>query len=149
VTVFVEFTIVTIFNRRRLESFALMQTNMKKTILIVDDDITALDLVDLLFEDMGYTVERRADGQAAIQAVMDHEPNALLIDLMMPGISGQDAVRQIRANGYKGPIVAFTALVDPDAHEEAEAAGCNLVLTKPSKARELVAQISQLLTAAH
>jgi CheY-like chemotaxis protein len=122
---------------------------MKKTILIVDDDITALDLVDLLFEDMGYEVERRADGNAAIEAVMEHQPNALLIDLMMPGISGQEAVRQIRANGYTGPIVAFTALADPDVHEEAEAAGCNLVLTKPSKARDLVNQISQLLTNEH
>lgn len=117
----------------------------KRTILIVDDDITALDIVEYLFEDQGFEVIRRTDGQSAIDCIDEIMPDILLIDLMMPGVSGQDTIRQLRSSGYEGPIIAFTALDDPDVHDEARQAGCNLVLTKPCKPRDLVGHIKDFL----
>lgn len=116
-----------------------------KKILIIDDDVTALDIVDFLFEDKGYEVVRRADGHSALECVQDASPNIILIDLMMPKMNGQECVRQLRQRGLKMPIVAFTALDDPEVHQEAMDAGCNLVLTKPCKPAALVKYIEDLL----
>jgi len=115
-------------------------------ILIIDDDVTALDIVDFLFEDKGYEVVRRADGISALECIEDEKPNIVLIDLMMPKMNGQECVRQIRGRGIKVPIVAFTALDDPEVHQEALDAGCNLVLTKPCKPAVLVKHIEGLVS---
>ncbi len=117
----------------------------KIKILVVDDDVTSLDLIDLLFEDKGYEVVRRADGTSAVACVDEVKPDIILVDLMMPGITGQEAVQQIRAKGIKIPIVAFTALDDSDVHDAAREAGCNLVLTKPCKPSDLVKHIENLV----
>lgn len=114
-------------------------------ILIIDDDITALDLVDLLFEERGFEVVRRPDGISALACVDDVNPEVILIDLMMPQMNGQECVRQIRAKGFSAPIVAFTALDDPEVHQEAMDAGCNMVLTKPCKPSNLVKHVEELV----
>lgn len=116
-----------------------------KKILIIDDDVTALDIVDFLFEDKGFDVVRRADGLSALECVEDVKPNIILIDLMMPKMNGQECVKQIRGKGLNLPIVAFTAVDDPEIHKDAMNAGCNLVLTKPCKPNVLVKHIEDLL----
>jgi DNA-binding response OmpR family regulator len=64
---------------------------------------------------------------------------------MMPQMNGQDCIREIRKRGLNTPIVAFTALDDPEVHQEAMDAGANLVLTKPCKPSILVGQIEALI----
>lgn len=117
----------------------------QKKILIIDDDMTALDIVDYLFEDHGYEVVRRADGPSALEYIQEEHPDVVLIDLMMPKMSGQECVRQLRSKGVSVPVVAFTAVDDPEIHDEAREAGCNLVLTKPCKPAVLVQHIESLL----
>ena len=120
-------------------------TSTPRKILIIDDDVTALDIVDFLFEEKGFEVVRRADGLSALESIDSVKPDVVLVDLMMPKMNGQETVRQIRKKGITVPIVAFTALDDPDVHQEAIEAGCNLVLTKPCKPSILVQQIQALL----
>ena len=107
--------------------------------------MTALDIVDFLFEDRGYEVVRSADGTSAVDSVLKITPDVILVDLMMPKLSGQETVRQIREKGLTIPIVAFTAIDDPEVHQEALDAGCDLVLTKPCKPQALVQHIEGLL----
>lgn len=116
-----------------------------RKILIVDDDVTALDIVDFLFEDHGFTVVRRADGPSALECIEHESPDVVLIDLMMPRMNGQECIAEIRKLGLKQPIVAFTALDDPEVHKEAMKAGANLVLTKPCKPAVLVKHIEEML----
>lgn len=116
-----------------------------KKILIIDDDMTALDIVDFLFEDKGYEVVRRADGISALECVVEESPNIILIDLMMPKMNGQECIRHLRAKGISVPIVAFTAVDDPEVHQDAIQAGGNLVLTKPCKPNKLIKHIEDLL----
>ena len=116
-----------------------------RKILIIDDDMTALDIVDYLFEDKGFDVVRRADGLSALECVEEESPNIILIDLMMPKMNGQECIKLLREKGLTLPIVAFTALDDPEVHQEALDAGCNLVLTKPCKPQSLVKHIEGLL----
>lgn len=118
---------------------------MNKKILIIDDDVTALDIVDFLFEDKGFDVVRRTDGISALDCLEQVAPDVILIDLMMPQMNGQECIRHIRSRGVKIPIVAFTALDDPEIHKEASDAGANLVLTKPCKPSILVQHIEGLL----
>ena len=113
-----------------------------KNILVIDDDITSLDIVSFLFEERGYHVERCTDGFAAIEYVKNNHPDLIIVDLMMPQINGVETVREIRKLGLnKVPIVAFTAVDEPQLHEEAEAAGCDRVLTKPCRPDQLVESI--------
>jgi len=120
-------------------------SNDQRRILIIDDDVTALDIVDFLFEDKGFDVLRRADGIAALECLTTEHPDIILIDLMMPKMNGQECVRELRKRGVVVPVVAFTALDDPEVHQEALLAGCNLVLTKPCKPAMLVKKIEELL----
>jgi two-component system, OmpR family, response regulator VicR len=129
---------------KSLQIISLMTQTAKK-ILIVDDDVTALDIVDFLFEEKGFEVVRRADGSSAVSSIEEVSPDIILVDLMMPKMNGQETVRQLRKKGVAVPIVAFTALDDPDIHQEALDAGCNLVLTKPCKPAVLVQHIQNLL----
>lgn len=118
---------------------------MSKKILVIDDDVTALDIVDFLFEDKGYEVVRGTDGIHALEVAEAENPEIILVDLMMPRMSGQDCVRELRKRGCNVPIVAFTALDDPEVHQDALNAGCNLVLTKPCKPAILTSHIENLL----
>jgi CheY-like chemotaxis protein len=117
----------------------------EKKILIIDDDVTALDIVDFLFEDKGFEVVRRTDGISALDCLAQVNPDIILIDLMMPEMNGQECIGHIRSKGFNTPIVAFTALDDPEVHKEATDAGANLVLTKPCKPAVLVKHIESLL----
>jgi CheY-like chemotaxis protein len=119
-----------------------------RKILIIDDDMTALDIVDYLFEDKGFDVIRRADGVSALECLESETPDIILIDLMMPRMSGQECIKHIRDRGIPAPIVAFTAVDDPEVHDEALEAGCNLVLTKPCKPAVLVKHIEDLIAQA-
>jgi two-component system chemotaxis response regulator CheY len=115
-------------------------------IVIVDDDIVSLDIISYLFEERGYVVHRSADGASAIESVKELKPDLLLIDLMMPNINGATAVREIRARVNSSlPIIAFTAVDDPAIHQEALAAGCNLVLTKPCPTDKLMGAVKKFL----
>lgn len=116
-----------------------------RKILIIDDDMTALDIVDFLFEDKGFEVIRRADGISALECVEEAAPDVILIDLMMPRMNGQECIKEIRAKGIDIPIIAFTALDDPEVHQEALDAGGDLVLTKPCKPAVLFKHVETLL----
>lgn len=118
----------------------------QKHILVIDDDVTSLDIVSFLFEERGYSVERCSDGNSALEYVKTITPDLMLVDLMMPGINGADTVKQMRGMGLKDtPIIAFTAVDEPELHREAMDAGCDEVLTKPCPAEKLVKKIKEFL----
>lgn len=118
-----------------------------RQILLVDDDITSLDIVSYVFEERGFMVNRCADGSSALKFVAEHTPDLILIDLRMPGIDGVETVVRMRGSGVDTiPIVAFTAVDDPELHERAIEAGCNEVLTKPCASERLVRIIARYLS---
>lgn len=118
----------------------------KPKILIVDDDMTALDIVDYVFEEKGYEVFRRTNGATALEAFDEIKPDAVLIDLLMPVMGGEECVRELRKRGFLGPVVAFTAVDDPLLHGEALGAGADRVLTKPCRPAVLLSVIEELMT---
>ena len=113
---------------------------------MIDDDITALDLVSYLFEDRGYTVHRAVDGRSALETAKILSPKLFIVDLMMPGINGVETIREIRKLGFTTePILAFTAVDDTSHHDEAVAAGANIVITKPCPTATLLKHVKSFL----
>jgi DNA-binding response OmpR family regulator len=80
-------------------------------ILIVDDDPTIRSVLEALLEDEGFTPVTAANGQDAIDIVRSHRPALILMDLMMPVMSGVDAVRELKTDSETEsiPIIAMSA----------------------------------------
>src|SRR5256885_16362912 len=79
-----------------------------ETILIVDDEPTIVEVVELYLQREGFKVLTAADGAAALNAVQQQRPDLVVLDLMLPGMSGLDVTRQLRA-GAALPIIMLTA----------------------------------------
>jgi CheY-like chemotaxis protein len=117
---------------------------MPHKILVVDDDILVLDaLRELLFAD-GYEVMTATRGQQALEILQQEHVDLVVLDVIMPKMTGFDVCRQIRAwEDEKGrvKIIMLTAKTDPRDQEIGEGAGCDLYLTKPIdplKLKELI-----------
>jgi len=99
--------------------------------LVVDDDADVAQLLEVLLEDLGFEVHVLGDAASAIARALDESPDLLLVDVELPGLSGNAAVYQLRAQGYRGPIVSLSANATTDARDASLRAGANHYLTKP------------------
>ncbi len=85
--------------------------NEQASVLVVDDDLTVREVVGRYLERAGYRVGVAGDGTAALRAVQDTAPDLIVLDLMLPGLSGLEVCRQLRAGQHNGvAIVMLTAL---------------------------------------
>ncbi len=123
------------------ESRHSLQVNGKrsgKVMLVEDTESVVLMLTDFL-KFMGYEVAVARNGIQAVDMVEQEKPDAILMDVMMPGMDGLEATRRIRKlNGtQKIPIIALTALAMPGDREQCIAAGMNDYLSKPVLMQDL------------
>jgi CheY-like chemotaxis protein len=81
------------------------------TVLVVDDDAAAREYVRDVLEKAGYSVREAADGQTALQAVQKAMPACIVLDLVMPGLSGFDTLRALRKEHPDlAPVVVLTSM---------------------------------------
>lgn len=99
--------------------------------LIVDDDPDIALLLELLLSDLGLSTRRVGDVAAALAAVAAEAPDLILVDVELPGLTGNAAVYQLRAQAYAGRIVTISANASTAARDAALAAGADYYLTKP------------------
>ena len=85
---------------------------MARTILIADDEEFIVDLIATLFDDEGYRVLRAADGLAALALAEREQPDLVLTDVMMPGLSGIELAQRLRGDedGTGPPVVLLSAV---------------------------------------
>jgi DNA-binding response OmpR family regulator len=115
-----------------------------KTILVVDDERHIVDLVRLYLEKEGYAVVSAADGEDALVRHARHEPDLVILDLMLPKIDGLEVCREIRRRGDT-PVLMLTARDDDvDAIVGLEL-GADDYVTKPFNPRALVARVKAIL----
>ena len=117
---------------------------MKRRLLVVEDSDLNRDLLVQLLEDT-YELELAEDGETAVKLAAASAPDLILMDIALPGLSGLDAVRAIRALDREIPIVAVSSHVMPGDAEEALAAGCDAFIPKPIDDVRLVATVARLL----
>jgi DNA-binding response OmpR family regulator len=118
---------------------------MTARVLVVDDDATVREIVGRYLGDAGYRVDLAADGPTGLRAARDREPDAVVLDLMLPGMSGLDVCRALRDSDDRLPIVMLTALGEEDDRVLGLELGADDYVTKPFSARELVLRIGSVL----
>ncbi len=110
-----------------------MNNERAEKLLVVDDDPHSRKLLDTLLRAEGFLVRHANNGIAALEAVATERPDAILLDLMMPGIDGFEVVRRLRADPESRSIriVMVTALDDKASRARLTAAGVDDAITKP------------------
>src|SRR3989442_11133758 len=118
---------------------------MKIKVLVVEDDGNIrFGLVELLTSE-GFAVEACARGDQALDAVEKHRPALIVLDIMLPGLSGYDVCKQLRAQKYQGLILMLTAKGQEMDKVIGLELGADDYLTKPFGLRELTARVHALL----
>jgi DNA-binding response OmpR family regulator len=116
-----------------------------QTILVIDDDESLRDTIGLMLEKEGFRPVLVADGIAGLEQAQASAPNLILIDLRMPGISGVDVCKQLRARGATTPVIVLSALGDEIDKVLLLEIGADDYVVKPFGTRELLARIRALL----
>jgi len=114
------------------------------TILLVDDDPAIRGFTSLTLESEGFTVMTAADGAEGLQLVRAEEPEAILLDLMMPGVSGWDFLQRWREDAsYRPvPVIVMTACGE---EIRADMLGVQAIFTKPFDLDRLIGKLTSLL----
>jgi CheY-like chemotaxis protein len=125
-----------------------MTTNTK--ILIADDEIYMLRLLEMTFKKGGYAIVSCRDGQEALAKASSESPQLIVLDIMMPGLDGLDALRQLKIDPATRdiPVVVLSAKGHSLTKVEAELAGAVLFLAKPFSPNQLLGEVQKILTAA-
>jgi two-component system, cell cycle response regulator DivK len=103
---------------------------VRRRLLIVEDSDLNRDLLVQIFED-AYGIELACDGRTAVEIATTRRPDLILMDIGLPGMSGLEAVRAIRAEEPNVPIIAVSSRVMPGDRERALEAGCDDFVAKP------------------
>ncbi|WP_370247847.1 response regulator transcription factor [Nocardioides sp.] len=116
-------------------------------IVVADDDADIRELVEFKLSSMGHDIEAVGDGQAALAACRARRPDLVVLDVMMPGISGLEAIRIIRSEAalHDLPVVLLTARAQESDVETGFDSGADDYITKPFSPRELAARVDALL----
>jgi two-component system cell cycle response regulator DivK len=117
---------------------------VRRRLLIVEDSDLNRDLLVQIFED-AYDIELASDGETAVEIASARQPDLILMDIGLPGLSGLEAVRAIRGTGAGTPIIAVSSRVMPGDRERALEAGCNAFVSKPIDDVLLVDMVGRLI----
>ncbi|MGD0265384.1 MAG: response regulator [Candidatus Methylomirabilota bacterium] len=120
-------------------------------ILIVDDEAQNLELMEAMLASAGYEIFLAHEGEEALRLARERRPDLILLDLMMPGLSGFEICARVKTDPQTGgiPVLFVTALNQISDKERAMAAGGDDFLTKPFQRTELLTRVEALLRVRH
>ena len=118
-----------------------------KKILVVDDEPDVVELIERTLRNEGFEVVSAYDGIGAVDLADSERPDLVLLDIMMPMMSGYEVCQQIKTNPQTRhiPVLCLSSAHTLDARAESLKAGAEDLVTKPFLPAELVAQISRHL----
>ncbi len=118
-----------------------------KRILVVDDEPAIREMVDFALSRAGFEVRHAEDARTALGAIADDRPNLILLDWMLPDISGIDLARRLKKDeaAREIPIIMLTARSEEHDRVRGLDVGADDYVTKPFSPRELVARIHAVL----
>jgi two-component system phosphate regulon response regulator PhoB len=119
----------------------------KELILVIEDEPDVLDLLRLHLRKEGFAVAEASDGVNALKTAREKLPAAIVLDLMIPEMKGEDVCRQLRARKAteKIPIIMLTAKARPEERIAGLELGADDYLTKPFSPRELILRLRLLI----
>ena len=116
-----------------------------QTVLVIDDDRSLRDTIGLMLENEGFNPVLARDGKIGFEQALALKPELILVDLMMPGLSGVEVCKQVRATGMKTPLIVMSAMDGEMDKVELLEIGADDYMVKPFGARELLARIRAVL----
>jgi DNA-binding response OmpR family regulator len=116
----------------------------QSTVLVVDDDLTVRDVVRRYLELAGHRVALADNGEDALAWIAEHDPDLVVLDLMLPGIDGLEVCRRLRQTS-EVPVVMLTALGEEENRIAGLQLGADDYVTKPFSPRELALRVSSVL----
>jgi DNA-binding NarL/FixJ family response regulator len=114
--------------------------------LLADDHMMVAEGLNRLLADHCQMVGTVLDGTSLVEAAVDLQPDLIIADLSMPGLSGLDAISQLRARGVTAKIIILTMYADPRIAKEAIAAGAVGFVSKHAAGQELVSAIHEVVS---
>jgi two-component system, OmpR family, alkaline phosphatase synthesis response regulator PhoP len=120
-------------------------------ILIADDNLQNRELLEAYLADEGHEMLMAADGRQTLDMAMETQPDLILLDIMMPKLSGYEVCEKLKADDRTRniPVLMVTALRDMADIEKAVAAGADDFLSKPVHRLELKTRVKSLLRVRH
>jgi DNA-binding response OmpR family regulator len=118
------------------------------TVLVVDDDPDVCDLVTYKLEQSGYDVRKAFDGDQAMHEVQSQLPDLVLLDIMMPGISGLEVLERWRGDPVTArlPVILLTAKAQEADVERGFELGADDYVVKPFSPRELARRVAAVIS---
>jgi two-component system response regulator MtrA len=114
-------------------------------VVVADDDADIRELVRFALDLVGLTAIPVADGDAALVACHEHRPDAVLLDVSMPGSSGLEVCRTLKDASPELPVLLLTARAEESDAEEGYAAGAVDYVVKPFSPRDLAERVQAVL----
>ncbi|MDE3167060.1 MAG: response regulator transcription factor, partial [Acidobacteriota bacterium] len=116
-----------------------------QTILVIDDDESLRDTIGMMLEQEGFRPILAGDGREGFDTALTHKPDLVLVDLRLPGMSGTEICKQLRAAKVDTPIIVLSALGDELDKVLLLEIGADDYMVKPFGTRELMARIRAVL----
>jgi len=126
-------------------SFSFSRQHRAMRLLVVDDDPAVREALALVLDLHGFEVETATEGRQAIRAMSLARHDAVILDLLMPGLDGLEVCRRMRATGDRTPVLMLTARTEVSERVAGLEAGADDYLAKPFAREELVARLRALL----
>ncbi|MGJ8605290.1 MAG: response regulator transcription factor [Marivita sp.] len=106
---------------------------MSKQVLLIEDEPNIIEAISFILSRDGWTVKTHSNGADAVEMIKERQPDVVILDVMLPGKSGYDILRELREDprGAELPVLMLTARGQTKDREIAERAGCNAFMTKP------------------
>ena len=122
----------------------------KKRILIVDDEQINLEFFDVMLSKLGFEVRKAEDGLEALEVIRKHRPDLIILDNVMPRLSGWEVTRMLKTESEYAeyadiPIIMFSAMDDVKDKIEGLELGADDYITKPFNFAEVLARIRAVL----
>ena len=122
-----------------------------RTVLIADDEHNIRNILDFSLHVEGFNVVSAHSGEDAFALAVDHEPDLIILDVMMPGQGGIETCRQLKKDKRteRIPVVLLTARASREDRAAGKAAGADEYITKPFSPQKVIDTVQSLLGATH
>ncbi len=120
---------------------------MSKRVLVVEDHEDNMRIMSDMLASAGYEVIGAVTGVEGVAMAESHNPDLILMDIMLPGLDGYEATRRIKDNAALRhiPVIAITSYALDGEESRAEEAGCDAYFSKPVSPRALLAKVREYI----
>ena len=122
-------------------------THVEQRVLVIEDSASVRRLIEVCLRVLGVTVSSASDGVEGLEAVRADPPDAVVLDIGLPGLDGWEVLRQLRGDEDTASIkvLVLTAHAQPEMADRAEQGGADSFMTKPFRPLDLRIQVEKLL----